>query len=139
MKMDTAHPAAVIAQQFASRVLELLGLTRKELQRIRELLEGADRWNFLGAGTNQGGTTVGTTPVTIVEANPKRTGFTISNIGTAGNISLGIGNRYPQAGTGITLQPSASWDGRLSGKVCQQSITVVGSQAGCTYSWVESM
>lgn len=127
-----------LAHRAAQHIVDMLEKIRAELQRLRELQEGADRWNFLGAGTIQGGGTIGPAAVTIIEANPKRTGLNIQNIGTAGNISIGIGNRYPQANTGNTLMPGASWDGRLSGKVAQQSITLIGSQNGCVYTWTES-
>lgn len=143
MSALTQGHVASVANRFALQVAELLTLIREELQRIRELHEGADRWNFIGAGTVQGGTTTpDTLPHTILEANPKRTGLTIVNLSTTAGqvISIGIGNRAPQINTGVTLLANGgAWDGRLSGKVCQQSISIVGSAAGIAYSWVESM
>ena len=134
--------AMTVAQRFAVSVSERLTEIRDELERLRELAEGADRYNFLGAGSVQGGRSdLGTSPITILEANPKRGGLNVQNLSPAGgnNLSIGIGNRSPLINTGITLPPGGSWDGRLSGKVCLASITVVGSAAGTTFSFVESV
>ena len=134
--------AITVAQRFALDVVNRLGGIHQELQRLRELAEGADRYNFLGAGSIQGGNSqLGTAPVTILEANPRRGGLSVQNLSAAGgnNLSIGIGNRSPQINTGITLPPGGSWDGRLSGKVCQASITLIGSAAGTSYSFVESV
>ena len=140
--MNASPATSMIAQRIAANALELLSLIRMELQRLRELAEGADRYNYLGAGSNQGGATLAdTNPHTILEANQNRGGLSVQNLSASGgpNISIGIGNRYPTAGTGITLLPGGSWDGRLSGKVCLASITIVASATGAVYSFVESV
>jgi hypothetical protein len=140
--MNGSPATTMVAQRLIASAMTLLSEIRMELQRLRELAEGADRYNYLGAGSTQGGNaTLGTAPVTILEANQNRAGLSVQNLSAAGgaNISIGIGNRYPAINTGITLLPGGSWDGRLSGRICQASITLVASASGASFSFVESV
>lgn len=137
MPMPTS-PTAIAAASLANRIVaELVGI-RETLKRQLELSESS-RKNFIGAGSVSGGGTIGTTPAArVIVDNYRRRGMSIQNIGTSGNLSIGLGQTNPQPNTGITLLPGASWDGRLSGELFLGDIGLVGSQAGVQYTWVYS-
>jgi hypothetical protein len=123
-----------------------LGLAKQFLDalgRIEEILERqlrhdeSNRRNFIGAGGVPGGGAIGVQPQPVVLGNPKRRGFSFQNLGPTGSITLGLGLSTPVSGTGIVLAPGQSWDGRVSASLWMGSISMVGSQAGCLYSWLD--
>lgn len=135
-------PAGMLAQRYAITISTYLQEMRNDLRRMLQVFEGADRHKFISGGTIQGGNALlGTVPNTILEGNPKRTGLSVQNISASGGptLSIGIGNRAPQINTGVTLPPGGTWDGRLSGRLCTESITVVGSAAATSFTFVEAM
>lgn len=93
--------------------------------------------NFLVSGAIAGGGTALAIPGPVMNANPKRRGLSVQNIGTAGNLTLGLGITSPQPNTGIVLLPGESWDGRVSGAVFRGAISVLGVTAGVQFSWLE--
>jgi hypothetical protein len=127
---------AMSARAVAAAILSTLASLDRRIRRLVELHEAPPR-NFLAAGSVAGGGQAGLQPAVLLAPNPRRRGLSVQNTGAAGNLSLGLGTTAPQAGTGITLAPGASWDGRVSGSLWTGSLSVVGSQAGVTYSWVE--
>lgn len=129
-------PPPATGRQLAQQLLEYVCDMATTLRRMLELQESSVK-NFLGAGSVAGGSSVGTVAATIINANPKRKGLSVQNIGEAGNLTVGPGVTAPIAGTGIVLAPGASWDGRISGMVWKGSISVIGSQGGVEYSFLE--
>lgn len=129
---------AIAAQAAAAQLLARLTRIEEILERQLELSE-SNRNNFKGIGTRAGGgSTVDLVPHAVTGANYNRRGFSFQNLGPAGNISLGIGTTQPQIGTGITLTPGESWDGRISGAMFPGRIHMVAAQAGTAYSWLEA-
>lgn len=107
------------------------------LTRLLELAESPRR-NYLSLGTRTGGGTIGTASSGQLNANPRRGGLSVQNTGSAGNLTVGLGQTSPSAGTGIVLAPGASWDGRVSGQLWLGSVTLIGDQASVSYSWLEA-
>lgn len=139
--MPATARAGVVASasQLALRALKHLEKIELTLGRLLELQQGP-RLNFLAAGTVAGSGTAGTTPTSgVLSPNPRRRGLNVQNLGSAGSLTLGLGTTTPIAGTGIVLAPGASWDGRVSGAVWPGSVSVVASQAGVAFSWLELM
>lgn len=137
MPMTTASPGMAAAATLANKILGELSAIRETLKRQLELSEST-RKNFTGSGSVTGGGTIGVAPQQILGDNYRRRGLSIQNIGAAGNLSIGLGVTQPQANTGITLQPGASWDGRVSGQLFLGNISIVGSAAGVQYTWLDS-
>lgn len=143
------HTAStMLAQRYATEITTRLAEIARSLIRLVELQQ-APRRNYLAAGTLAGSGTVGTTPAsctntvlglppgTILAANPEARGRNIQNTGTAGSLTIGLGTSNPIAGQGLVLPPGASWDGRISGSLWNGSVSVIGSQAGVTYCYLE--
>lgn len=122
-----------LALQAVGDLRELVAHARK-LVALRESSEK----RYLMIGSVPGGGTIGTTAEGLLAANANRKGLSIQNLGVAGNLTLGLGLTSPQAGTGITLQPGQSWDGRISGQLWRGSVSAVGSAAGVVYSYLEA-
>lgn len=127
--------APLSARAAAASALQLLTRCAESLERLVMLRESSVR-NFIGSGSVAGGGTIGTTPQTIMQGNPRRRGLSVQNTG-AGALTIGLGTTQPQPGAGLVLPPNSSWDGRISGAVWKGSVAIVGSQAGVTYSWLE--
>lgn len=146
----TPSPAAVMAKRAFEQLLELLRSMDVSLTRLVELAQGP-RENLFAAGSTPFGGTVGASPATntfqpmgqppgvVLGANPHRRGLAIQNLSPAGgpNLTIGLGIQTPTAGTGLTLAPGASWDGRVSGAVWPGTVSLVASAAACVYAGVE--
>ena len=96
----------VAAQSLALSLQEHLGRIEKLLQQQLELSHSSAR-NFIGSGTVAGGGSTGTTPLGILNGNPKRRGLSVQNLAASGggNLTLGLGTTAPQNGTGFVLEP----------------------------------
>lgn len=148
--MNTSSPTAVMAQRAFAQLLEHLRSMDASLVRLLELAQGP-RENLFAAGSTPFGGTVGASPATntyqptgqppgvVLGANPHRRGLGIQNLSAAGgpSLTIGLGIQTPTAGTGLTLPPGASWDGRVSGAVWPGTVSLVASGAGCVYAGVE--
>ena len=121
-----------LALQAAADLRDIL----RGIRRLVELQETPTK-RYLMAGSIAGGGQVGVQPQPLMQANANRKGMSVQNLGAAGNLTLGLGTTAPQAGTGITLQPGASWDGRVSGQMWRGSVSIVGSVASVQYSFLE--
>jgi hypothetical protein len=131
------QPLATAAQRLARQLLDrLVGIEEILAQQLQH--SESSRKNFLGSGTVPGGGTIGTVAAPLLAANLNRRGVVIQNIGAAGNLTLGLGITQPSPGVGLTLLPGQSWNGLISGAVWLGSVSIVGSAAGVTYSWVEA-
>ncbi|HET7047868.1 MAG TPA: hypothetical protein VFI54_06310 [Solirubrobacteraceae bacterium] len=136
--------SALNNQTVALGAARLLGVLQERLQAIETLLQRqldlaeSPPLNFLGAGsTAYGSTTTDTQPHGLWRANPNRRGGSIQNIGTTGNLTVGLGSTTPTANTGITLGPGQSWDGRVSGIVWTGRVHIVSSASGVQWTAVE--
>ena len=123
-------------KELARHAMDLLCGIRDSLQRLVELQE-TDTSRYLMQGSVAGGSTIGTTAATIMRPNANRRGLSVQNNGTAGNLTIGLGQGSPIEGTGIVLAPGSSWDGRVSGQMWRGLVSVIGSQSGVVYSWLE--
>jgi len=130
------EPEPLNGRQLALQVASDVQAMLHNLRRLVELQESSTK-TYLMSGSITGGGTIGVTAAGILNANANRKGLSVQNLGTTGNLSLGLGTTSPQAGTGITLQPGQSWDGRVSGQMWRGSVSIVGSAAGVVYSFLE--
>lgn len=123
-------------RQLALRVAADL---RDMLWAIRKLvaLQESATGTYLMQGSIAGGGTIGTTAAPMMAANANRKGLSVQNLGSSGNLTLGLGTTEPQVGTGITLLPGDSWDGRISGQMWRGSVSMIGGAAGVVYSFLE--
>lgn len=136
----TPRPRVVEPLTGRQLALQVAGDLRDLLHTARQMvaLKESSRKRFLMVGSLAGGGTVGTAAQSILNANANRKGLSVQNIGTAGNLTLGLGTTSPQSGTGIVLLPGNSWDGRVSGQMWTGSVTIIGSAAGVVYSFLEA-
>lgn len=120
--------------------LQAVGDLRDVLHGIRQLVrvQESSAKRYLMSGSLAGGGTINVTAAALLNANSNRNGLSVQNLGTVGNLTLGLGTTSPQSGTGIVLQPGQSWDGRVSGQMWRGSVSIIGSQAGVTYSFLEA-
>lgn len=152
MMRSIPGPSPVAGMRLVTDAMEMLGRCARALERLVELQESRPQ-QLEVAGSIPGGGTVGTAPSTctvapplgtspgtILKANPHRRGSNVQNVSAAGgpSLTLGLGVQNPATGTGVVLLPGASWDGRISGEVWMGSVTVVGSGAGCAFSFLET-
>jgi hypothetical protein len=128
-----ALAATQLAQVIARRTRRLEEL----LTRLVELHE-SDRRNWIASSTLAGQGNAGTAPTQLLKPNFKRRGLSVQNTAAAGSLTVGLGVTTPQSGAGIVLAPGSSWDGRISGTLWLGSVTVIASQAGVSYSWLEA-
>lgn len=145
-------PSAVAGMNLANRALEAVERCARALDRLLELQETRAHQlevagSVVGAGTV--GTVpstcsvtapLGTSPGTIMKANPHRRGSNVQNLSAAGgpSLTIGLGQQSPAAGVGLVLLPGASWDGRISGELHMGSVTLVASAGGCAFSFLET-
>jgi hypothetical protein len=121
----------------ANRVIRELEAMHHILRRLLEL-EQSPRRNFLAAGTIAGAGAVGTTPLNVMPANPHRRGLYVKNTVGTGRLTIGLGVTQPSDGVGIVLAPGETWNGLVSDDLWLGSVTVIGSQSGVTYSWLQA-
>jgi hypothetical protein len=126
------------ARAIAAKVTKHLEMIEHRLKELVDLAKGPTI-NFLSAGTVAGGGTIGTTPQGILNPNPRRRGLAVQNIGAAGNLTIGLGTTAPISNQGLTLEPGQTWNGQLSSMLWPGSVSVIGSQAGVVYTFVEAM
>jgi hypothetical protein len=126
--------ARALALDVLRRLQNIEGILRRQLE-----LEEAPIKNFLGAGSVAGAGTLAAAPAAILAANPRRRGLQVQNTGAAGALTIGLGVTGPQPGAGLVLAPGTSWNGTVSRMLWTGSVSLVASQAGVTYSWLEVM
>lgn len=138
-----------------------LRLANEVVKRLREIsttlsqllsLQQSPRKNYLMTGALPGAGTVGVTgasctvqpplgnpPGVIISANPHRRGLNVQNLSATGgpSLTIGIGITQPTAGAGLVLPPGASWDGRISGELQLEAISVVASGASCSFCYLQ--
>lgn len=150
--MASPGPAvgAQMGLRIANEIVKRLGEISRTLQQLL-VLQQSPRKNYLSAGTLSGQGTVGVAPSSctvsvlgqapgvILAPNPHRRGLNVQNTSTSNALTLGLGVTQPTAGAGIVLPAGASWDGRVSGQLWIGSVSVVGSGASTTFSYLEAM
>jgi hypothetical protein len=130
-------PAGVAIVQLTQGVLRRMARLQEIGEEMLQLLE-SDRRNFLASGTIAGQGVTTAAPTLILKPNYKRRGLSIQNTGSSGALTVGLGVMNPQPGAGLVLSPGASWDGRISGELWLGLVSVIGSQTGVQYSWLEA-
>jgi hypothetical protein len=137
VKRPDVAPQPLTGRQLALQAAQDLKDLLYGIRQLVRLQESSTR-AYLMSGSLAGGGTIGTAATSILNANANRNGLSVQNVGTAGNLTLGLGTTSPQSGTGIVLQPGSSWDGRVSGQMWRGSVSIIGSAAGVVYSFLEA-
>lgn len=131
-------PAAgqVTGRQLALQAAQDLRDMVRRIGEVVDLLRSPVK-DFITAGTVGGGGTVEGAPVQVLNGKPNRRGLFIANLDPDRSLTIGLGISAPALGTGLTLLPGQSWDGRISGAIWVGSVTLVGDPAGTLFSWLE--